>query len=75
MDASLKYNLIEKLVNTEDEAVLSQVRDFLNVEKNYWDTLNPKLKEALDVALLQAEKKDCLPHEQVIKNMKETGRA
>lgn len=75
MDATLKYDLIEKLVNTEDEAVLNQVRDFLNAEKNYWDTLNPKLKESLEVALLQVKKKEYVSHDQVIKNIKETGRA
>jgi hypothetical protein len=75
MDATLKYDLIEKLVKTEDETVLNQVRDFLNVEKNYWDTLNPKLKESLEVALLQVEKKDYVSHEQVLKNIRETGRA
>ncbi len=75
MGATLKYNLIEKLVKTEDEAVLNQVRDFLDVEKNYWDTLNPKLKESLEAALLQVEKKDYVLHEQVLKNIKETGRA
>jgi hypothetical protein len=75
MNATLKYDLIEKLVNTEDEAVLNQVKDFLYIEKNYWDTLNPKLKKSLEVALLQVENKDYVPHEQVIKNIKETGRA
>ncbi len=75
MDASLKYSLIEKLVNTEDEAVLNQVNDFLSLEKNHWDTMNPKLKASLEEALLQVEKKEYVEHEQVIKNIKQTGRA
>jgi hypothetical protein len=55
MEANLKYSLIEKLVNTDDDAVLIQVKDFLDVEKNYWDTLNPKLKESIETGLLQIE--------------------
>lgn len=51
MEANLKYSLIEKLVNTEDDAVLNQVKDFLEVEKNYWDTLN--------LHLLANKKADC----------------
>jgi predicted transcriptional regulator len=75
MEANLKYSLIEKLVNTEDDAVLNQVKDFLDVEKNHWDTLNPKLKESIETGLLQIEKGDYIPHEQVLKNIRETGRA
>jgi hypothetical protein len=75
MEANLKYSLIEKLVNTEDDAVLNQIKDFLEIEKNYWDTLNPKLKESIETGLLQIEKKDYIPHEQVLKNIRETGRA
>jgi hypothetical protein len=75
MDVTLKYSLIEKLVNTEDEAVLNQVKDFLSLEKNYWDTINPTLKASLEEALLQVEKKEYVEHEQVIKNIKQTGRA
>jgi hypothetical protein len=75
MNATLKYDLIEKLVNTEDESVLNQVKDFLNAEKNYWDTLSPKLKESLEVALQKVKNKDYVSHDQVIRNIKETGRA
>jgi hypothetical protein len=75
MEANLKYSLIAKLVNTEDDAVLNQVKDILELEENYWDTLNPKLKESIETSLLQIEKKDYIPHEQVLKNIRETGRA
>jgi hypothetical protein len=44
MDGILKYDLIEKIVNTQDEAVLKQISDFLEMEKNHWETLHPKLK-------------------------------
>jgi hypothetical protein len=75
MDATLKYSLIEKLVNTEDDAVLNQVKEFLEMEKNHWDTLNPKLKESIETSLTQIEKKNYISHEQVLKNIRETGRA
>ena len=69
MDAnSKKYELIEKLVITDDELLLEQIGAILEGNTlQVWDELNPKLKEALNRGLDQSKKGLGTPHAEVMK--------
>lgn len=65
---SKKYELIEKLVKTDDELLLEQVGAILEGNTlQVWDELNPKLKEALNRGLDQSKKGLGTPHAEVMK--------
>ena len=63
-----KYELIEKLVLTEDELLLNQVRAILEgSEIQLWEDLNPKLKASIKRGVAQSKKGKGTPHEVVMK--------
>jgi hypothetical protein len=76
MDVTLKYKIIEKLVKLEDETVLQQIEEILKLsETDFWKSINPKLKDSLLRALNQSDEGEGLPHEEVLNNIKSSGRA
>lgn len=72
MDANLKkYELIKRLVQTEDELLLKQVEAILegsNIE--FWDDLNPKLKESISRGLEQSRQGLGTLHDEVMKEFR-----
>jgi hypothetical protein len=65
----VKYELIEKLIKTDDESVLEQVRVVLEGSTTkIWDDLNPKLKEAINIGIEQSNEGLGAPHEEVMKS-------
>ena len=71
MDNLKKYELIERLVNTKDELLLLQVETLLEgSEKDFWDALNPKLKESIERGLAQSKRGEGRPHEEVMKEIR-----
>lgn len=66
-----KYELIEKLVLTEDESVLQQVKAILdNAEIHSFDELNPKLKESIRIGIDQSNQGLGASHENVIRELR-----
>lgn len=72
MDTNLrKYELIERLVLTEDELLLSQVEAILDgSEILLWNDLNPKLKESINRGLDQSKQGLGTPHEEIMKEFR-----
>ncbi|MBI1768534.1 MAG: hypothetical protein HYR67_09180 [Bacteroidetes bacterium] len=62
-----KYELIEKLVHTEDELLLNQVKAILDgSDIDLWNDLNPKLKASINRALDQSKKGIGMVHEDIM---------
>ncbi len=71
MDANKKYELIEKLVMTEDESLLNQVKAVLEgSEIQFWDDLNPKLKESINRGLEQSKQGIGIPHDEIMRQFR-----
>lgn len=71
MDLISKYNLIEKIVHSENETLLQQVKNLLNEEETEsWENLNEDLKASLKRGLAQSAKGKVAPHNKVIKKIK-----
>ncbi|HEY5824918.1 MAG TPA: hypothetical protein VIT44_11155 [Cyclobacteriaceae bacterium] len=68
MKSDLKYELIEKLVLTEDEAVLQQVKELLEGNATFfWNELAPKLKESINRGLEQSDNNIGFSHDESMK--------
>jgi hypothetical protein len=72
MYSALKYELIEKIVQTNDQELLGRVKFLLEGgETQNWDDLDPALKAALKRGLKQADNGELTPHEEVMAHIKE----
>lgn len=71
MELQLKYDLIEKIVQSEDEVLLQQVRHLLDEqETNDWSKIDSSLKQSLNRALIQSEANEVRSHTVVMKEIK-----
>ena len=71
MDLISKYDLIERIVKTENEVLLNQVKHLLEEEETEsWNDLNPALKASIKRGIAQADKGKVSPHSEVMKRLK-----
>ena len=71
MDLLSKYDLIEKIVRTENETLLKQVKHLLEEEETEsWESMSPDLKASIKKGLAQADKGQTSPHHQVMKRIR-----
>jgi len=62
-----KIALAKRLLETEDEAVLLQIKEiFENSEKDFWNTLPAHVKEGIEKAKKQAAEGKLTPHDEVM---------
>ena len=70
MDKLEKDALVIKLINTEDDAILDQVKAILTDDKDFWDDLPEHVKEGIKEAKEQLARGEGIPHEQVMAEIK-----
>jgi len=71
MDLISKYDWIEKIVKSENETLLNQVKHLLDEEEaEPWENLSPALKASIKRGLNQADKGEINPHAEVIKRIR-----
>ena len=68
MDLVSKYDLIEKIVNTDNEVLLQQVKTLLDEEEvESLEDLDPALKASLKRGIKQSDKGEGTPHHKMMK--------
>ena len=71
MDLISKYDLIERIVKTEDEVLLQQVKQLLDEEDaESWEDLDPSLKASINRGIAQADKGEGALHKKVIAQLR-----
>ncbi len=70
MDATLKYQLIEKIVQTNDESVLQEIKALLeSASGDWWNTISEAERAAIDEGLAQADRGETLSHEDAMRQI------
>ncbi len=71
MDVATKYKIVEKIINSEDELLLGEIKDLLAVsEKDFWNDLSETTKNSINRGLEDSKKGLTRPHDEVISEMK-----
>ena len=71
MDASLKYKLVESIINTNDDTVLLEIQALLQINKSdFWNDLPDELKDGINEAKAELDRGEGIPHDQVMKEIK-----
>jgi hypothetical protein len=67
MDISLKYKIVEKIIQSEDDKVLNEIKSLLGVsEEDFWNTLPDHVKLAINKAKTELDNNEGIPHEKVM---------
>ncbi|MBK7649958.1 MAG: hypothetical protein IPJ20_03275 [Flammeovirgaceae bacterium] len=71
MDASTKFKMVEKIITTEDDALLEEVKSLLGLsEHDFWDELSDSTKASIQRGLEQSSQGQTRPHEEVMAETK-----
>jgi len=71
MDVALKYKLVESIINTDDDTVLSEIQALLQIHQtDFWPDLSDDLKQGINEAKLQLDKGEGIPHDEVMAEVK-----
>lgn len=70
MDIALKYKIVEKIVQSEDEMVLNEIKALLNLSKqDFWQDLPEEVKQAVNKAKAELDDGKGIPHDRVMKEI------
>ncbi len=65
MDSTLKYQLIEKIVQTTDEALLQEIKALLeSASGDWWEKTTQMERQSIERGIQRADRGEVTPHEQ-----------
>ncbi len=72
MDIALKYKIVEKIIQSEDNALLSEVGAILGVSQtDFWHKLPEEVKQSINDAKAELDRGEGIPHDNVMAEIKE----
>jgi len=72
MDVALKYKILEKIIQSEDNVLLNEIDSLLKISQNdFWQDLPNEAKQAIDKAKVELDRGEGIPHEQVMLEIRE----
>jgi hypothetical protein len=72
MDIALKYKIVEKIIQSEDEQLLSEIGSILGVpESDFWEELPEEVKQSINKAKTELDNGEGIPHNEVMAGVRE----
>lgn len=73
MTVGEKYRIVEKIIQTEDESILSEIKNLLGINDasaDYWETIPDTIKHTIEESLEQIKKGNVHANEEVMADIK-----
>jgi hypothetical protein len=71
MDIETKYKIVEKIIQSNDDSLLSEVNLLLGLsEGDFWKEIPEEVKEAIHQAKAQLDQGEGIAHEQITAEVK-----
>lgn len=71
MDISIKNKIIEKIIQSNDENLLNEIKSLVGLsEGDFWAELPAEVKQAVDKAKGEFNRGEGIPHSQVMAEVK-----
>ena len=72
MNIEQKYKIVEKIMQSEDDVLLSEINSLLNSSKHdFWSDLPAEVKQGIDKAKGELDRGEGIPHHQVMAEIRE----
>jgi hypothetical protein len=67
MDIALKYKIVEKIIQSDDDSVLNEIKSLLGLSENdFWNELPNDVKQAVNKAKNELDRGEGIPHVNVM---------
>jgi hypothetical protein len=71
MDNAVKYKIVEKIIQSEDEIILNDIKALLGIsEGDFWPELPNEVQGAINEAKSELDRGEGIPHENVMEEMR-----
>lgn len=71
MDAATKFKMVEKIITSEDDALLDEVKSLLGLsDHDFWDDLSDSTKASIQKGLEEFKRGETRPHDEVMAEIK-----
>ena len=72
MDISIKYKIVEKIIQSNDESLLNEIKSLVGLsECDFWTELPEDVKQAIDQAKVELNRGNGIPHLQIMAEVKD----
>lgn len=72
MDIALKYKIVEKIIQTNDDILLNEIKALIGLSENdFWHDLPFEVQQAINQAKSQLDDGEGIAHEQVMLEVKD----
>lgn len=71
MDIALKYKIVEKIIQSDDDSKLNEIISILGVQQDdFWSLLPDSVKSSIDKAKSELNRGEGLSHDSVMSEVK-----
>jgi hypothetical protein len=71
MDITLKHKIAEKIIQSEDDVLLNEIKSLVGLSENdFWDELPAEVKMAINQAKAELDRGEGVPHDEVMNEIK-----
>lgn len=71
MDIALKYKIVEKIIQSNDDNLLNEIRSLIGLsETDFWAEIPVEVKQAINKAKAELDRGEGIPHAQVMTEIK-----
>jgi len=71
MDIALKYKIVEKIIQTNDDTLLNEIKSLVGLsEGDFWNDLPGEVKHAINQAKAELDRGEGIPHSEVMKEIR-----
>lgn len=71
MDIALKNKIVEKIIESNDENLLNEIKSLVGLsDRDFWGDLPPEVKQAINQAKGELDRGEGIPHAQVMTEIK-----
>ena len=71
MDIAIKQQIAEKIIQSEDDMLLNEIKSLVGLSENdFWGELPSQVKQAINMAKTELDRGEGIPHDEVMAEMK-----
>jgi hypothetical protein len=71
MDITLKYKIVEKIIKSNDDSLLNEIKSLVGLSDfDFWNELPIEVKQAVNKAKAELDRGEGVPHSQIMAEVK-----
>lgn len=71
MNIELKYKIVEKIIQTDDDALLNEIKSLVGLsEGDFWNDIPDEVKQSINEAKGELNRGEGVPHSEVMTDIR-----